>query len=161
MQEDWESPIFTLSVNEKGQAIKLANLSLKLRTDRKEEGDGSNESKNMAKEDKEKENRELRGRGREEQDYLPMAGSGKVPVTAPPSKPLTDSNANHSPTAAEIPVCETALWEAVHVTPAGSPGRVPHSSALTGLTSDFSVSSCLLRIALDSQVLEFYPLLIL
>lgn len=100
MQEDWESPIFTLSVNEKGQAIKLANLSLKLRTDRKEEGDGSNESKNMAKEDKEKENRELRGRGREEQDYLPMAGSGKVPVTAPPSKPLTDSNANHSPTAA-------------------------------------------------------------
>lgn len=53
MQEDWESPIFPLSVNEKGQAIKLVNLSLKLRTDRKEERDRSNESKNMAKEDKE------------------------------------------------------------------------------------------------------------
>lgn len=98
VQEDWESPIFTPQVNEKGQAIRLANLSLKLRTDRKEEGDGSKESNNMAKEDKKKENKELKGRGRE-QDYLPMAGSGKVPVTAP-SKPLTDSNANYSPTPA-------------------------------------------------------------
>lgn len=45
----------------------------------------------------------------------------------------------------------TALWEAVHVTPAGGPGRVLHSAALTGLTSDFSVSSCLLCITLDSS----------
>lgn len=84
-------------VNEQSQATGLANLILKLRTYRKEEGDGSKESKTMAKKAKNKENREQRRRGRKEQDHLPVTGSGKEPVTIPP-KPLTESNAMHSPT---------------------------------------------------------------
>lgn len=75
MEEDWGRPIFTPPVNEQGQAIGLANLILKLRTYRKEEGHGSKESKTMGKEDKKKENSEQRRR-RKEQDHLPVAGSG-------------------------------------------------------------------------------------
>lgn len=84
-------------VNEQSQATGLANLILKLRTYRKEKGDGSKECKTMEKEAKKKGNREQRRRGRKEQDHLPVTGSGKEPVTIPP-KPLTDSNAVHSPT---------------------------------------------------------------
>ena len=36
-----------------------------------------------------KENKGQRGKGRKTQDHLPMAGSDKVPVTAP-QKPLTN-----------------------------------------------------------------------
>jgi len=50
---------------------------------------GSKESQNMGEESKKKENGGQRRRGRKEQDHLPMAGSGKVPVTTP-QKPLTD-----------------------------------------------------------------------
>lgn len=44
----------------------------------------------MGKGNKKKENGGQRRRGRKEQDHLPTAGSGKVPVTTP-QKPLTDS----------------------------------------------------------------------
>lgn len=83
-------------VTEQSQATGLANLILKLRTYRKEEADGSKESKTMAKEAKNKENREQRRR-RKEQDHLLVTRSGKEPVTIP-LKPLTESNAMHSPT---------------------------------------------------------------